>query len=69
MDDDAPVNRSDATGVRMAELVATLSLVADLGMGRPMERDRGSCRRHRLGGMPGRPGLMARFAAAGCFSY
>ncbi|WP_410638681.1 hypothetical protein [Amycolatopsis sp. lyj-346] len=24
--------------VRLAELVATLSLVADLGMGRPMER-------------------------------
>ena len=38
MDDYDLVNRSDATPVRLAELVATLSLVADLGMGRPMER-------------------------------
>jgi hypothetical protein len=29
---------SSAAPVRLSELVATLSLVADLGMGRPMER-------------------------------
>jgi HD-GYP domain-containing protein (c-di-GMP phosphodiesterase class II) len=38
MGDDAAVNRSVAPPVRLADLVATLSLVADLGMGRPMER-------------------------------
>jgi len=36
--EDAPVTRPGATPVRLADLVATLSLVADLGMGRPMER-------------------------------
>ncbi len=32
------MSRPDPAPVRLAELVATLSLVADLGMGRPMER-------------------------------
>ena len=32
------MTRSTAAPVRLADLVATLSLVADLGMGRPMER-------------------------------
>ena len=38
MGDDVAVTRSVAAPVRLADLVATLSLVADLGMGRPMER-------------------------------
>lgn len=35
---DAPVEHRPVVDVRLAELVATLSLVSDLGMGRPMER-------------------------------
>src|SRR4051794_1956309 len=38
LSEDAGVTRSTAAPVRLADLVATLSLVADLGMGRPMER-------------------------------
>src|SRR4029077_14046785 len=32
------VSTPEGQGVRLSELVATLSLVSDLGMGRPMER-------------------------------
>src|SRR5919112_841040 len=36
--DDALVMQAASAPVRLSDLVATLSLVADLGMGRPMER-------------------------------
>ena len=34
----ASTNGSSDTGVRLAELVATLSIASDLGMGQPMEQ-------------------------------
>ena len=36
--EDGVVSSPGGSGVRLSELVATLSLVSDLGMGRPMER-------------------------------